>query len=352
MPPRETLSTLQEDYMPESERIVVTVAIDFSDDILVELREISPRLQVERHFPAVPPDAIARSEVLYTTGYFPDPEQVPKLRWIQLNSAGVNHALHHPIMQAEDIIVTSTSGIHATNMAHYCLMMMLMFNYKIRMALDLQSRAEWLGHSQEVFMPVDMERQTVGIVGYGSIGRELARLCAAMGMTILASKRDLRNTAEGNAFLLANTGDPSGDIPDRIYPANTVASMAKDCDYLVVTVPRTKETERLINDEVFEAMKPSGILVNVSRGAVVDEQALINALSSGAIGGAALDVFEQEPLPNTSPLWALDNVVITPHISGFTRDYHEKAALVFKENLRRYLDNRPLLNQLDRAKGY
>ncbi|MYC54764.1 MAG: D-2-hydroxyacid dehydrogenase [Chloroflexi bacterium] len=338
--------------MPESERIVVTAAIDFSDEILIELREISPRLQVERHFPVVPPDVIARSEILYTTGYYPKPEQALKLRWIQLNSAGVNHALHHPIMQAEDIIVTSTSGIHATNMAHYCLMMMLIFNYKIRMALDLQSRAEWLEHSPEVFMPVDMQRQTVGIVGYGSIGRELARLCAAMGMTVLASKRDLRNTAEDKAYQLPDTGDPSGDIPDRIYPAAAVASMAKDCDYLVVTVPRTKETERLIDEEVFQAMKPSGVLVNVARGAIVDEPALVNALSSGLIGGAALDVFEQEPLPKTSPLWALDNVVITPHIAGFTRDYHEKAAAVFKENLRRYLENRPLLNQLDRAKGY
>ncbi len=338
--------------MTDSARIVVTVAIDFADDILVELREISPRLQVERHFPSVPPEAIAQSEVLYTTGYFPEPEQAPKLRWIQLNSAGMNHALHHRIVQAEDIIVTSASGIHATNMAHFCLMMMLMFNYKIRLALEQQGKAQWLENAAEVFLPVDMERQTVGIVGYGSIGRELARLCRTMGMTVLASKRDLRSTAESDAFNLLGTGDPDGDIPDRIYPADTVASMAKDCDYLVVTVPHTDETEHLIDDEVFEAMKSTGLLVNVARGAVVDEQALITALSSGKIGGAALDVFEEEPLPTTSPLWALDNVIITPHVSGFTRDYHEKAALVFKENLRRYLDNRPLLNQLDRTKGY
>ena len=145
---------------------------------------------------------------------------------------------------------------------------------------------------------------------------------------------------------------PSGDIPDRIYPANTVASMAKDCDYLVVTTPQTAATEHLIGEEVFEAMKDSAVLVNVSRGAIVDEKAMITALSSGQIGGAALDVFEEEPLPTTSPLWNLDNVIITPHLSGFTRDYHDKAALVFKENLRRYLENRPLLNQLDRAKGY
>ena len=118
--------------MAESDRVVVTLAMDFSDEILAELREISPRLQVERHFPTVSADVIAKSEVLYTTGYYPEPEQAPKLRWIQMNSAGVNHALHHHIVQAEDIVVTTISGIHASNMAQYCLMAMLMFNYQMR----------------------------------------------------------------------------------------------------------------------------------------------------------------------------------------------------------------------------
>ncbi len=338
--------------MAENEPIVVTLAMDFSDEIVAELRELSPRLQVERHFPSVPPDVISRAEVLYTTGYFPAPEQAPKLRWIQMNSAGVNHALHHSIVRAEDIVVTTTSGIHASNMAQYCLMTMLMFNYDMRLAFALQSRAEWPDAPHRLFTPVDMELQTVGIVGYGSIGRELARLCSMIGMTVLASKRDISGTAETSAYVMPGFGDPSGDIPDRIYPAATVASMAKDSDFLVVTVPLTATTEHLIDDEVLSAMKASAVLINVSRGAVVDEKALITALSSGQIAGAALDVFEEEPLPNTSPLWNLDNVIITPHLSGFTRDYHDKAARVFKENLRRYLDNRPLLNQMDRAKGY
>ena len=338
--------------MSEGETINVTIAIDFRDDILADLREISPRLQIARHFPVVPADAIARTEVLYTADYYPEPEQAPKLRWIQVNSAGVNQALEHRVVQAGDIMVTSVSGVHATNMAHYSLMMMLMFNYKMRTALELQSRAEWPDKAGELLMPVDMERQTVGIVGYGSIGRELARLCKTMGMTVLASKRDLSNTVEEEAYGLPGFGDPTGDIPDRIYPAATVPSMAKDCDYLVITVPMTESTGHLINDDVFTAMKETAVLISISRGSVVDEKALITALSSGQLAGAALDVFEEEPLPSTSPLWNLDNVIITPHISGFTRDYHDKAALVFKENLRRYLDNRPLLNLLDRDKGY
>ena len=338
--------------MAENERVIVTLAMDFADEIVAEFRDISPRLKVERHFPAVGPDVIARTEVLYTTGYFPEPEEAPKLRWIQMNSAGVNHALRHAIVQVEDIVVTTASGIHASNMAQYCLMTMLMFNYSIRQAFELQSRAEWPPNPHSLFTPVDMERRAVGIVGYGSIGRELARLCSTIGMTVLASKRDISSTAQSNAYIIPEIGDPTGDIPDRIYPAATVASMARDSDYLVVTAPLTEDTRHLIDDEVLRAMKRSAVLINVSRGAIADEKALITALSSGQIAGAALDVFEEEPLPATSPLWSLDNVIITPHLSGFTRDYHEKAARVFKENLRRYLENRPLLNRMDRAKGY
>ena len=338
--------------MAENERVIVTLAMDFADEIVAEFREISPRLRVERHFPTIAPDVIARTEVLYTTGYFPEPEQAPKLRWIQMNSAGVNQALRHAIVQAEDIVVTTVSGIHASNMAQYCLMTMLMFNYSMRQAFDLQSRAEWPPNPHSLFTPVDMERRTVGIVGYGSIGRELARLCSTIGMTVLASKRDISSTAQTDAYIIPAIGDPSGDIPDRIYPAATVASMARDSDYLVVTAPLTEDTHHLIDDEVLSAMKRTAVLINVSRGAIVDEKALITALSSGQIAGAALDVFEEEPLATTSPLWQLDNVIITPHLSGFTRDYHDKAARVFKENLRRYLENRPLLNQMDRAKGY
>jgi phosphoglycerate dehydrogenase-like enzyme len=338
--------------MADTDKINVTLAVDFSDEILADLREVSPRLNIERHFPDVPNDVIANTEILFTGRYFPEPEQAPMLRWIQLFTAGMNHTFKHRIVQAEDIMVTSTSGIHATSMSNYALMMMLSFNFKMRMAYDLQSKAEWLPQAMQTFASVDMSEQTVGIVGYGSIGRELARLCSTMGMTVLASKRDVKKTADVDGYIEPRTGDPTGEIPDRIYPAEAIMSMAKDCDYLVVIVPMTPETKHMINDDVFDAMKDTAILINIARGSVVDEPALITALSSGKIGGAALDVFEQEPLPSTSPLWNLDNVIITPHISGFTKSYHQKAAKVFKENLKLYLDNRPLLNQLNRSKGY
>lgn len=338
--------------MSTTDKIHVTIAIDFSDEILAELREISPRLHIERHFPDVPDDVIAQTEILYTTSYFPTPEQAPKLRWIQLNSAGMNHAFKHEIVQKDDVLVTSTSGIHATNMAHYTLMMMLMFNYKMKDALEMQSRSEWLDNRFDFFQPVDLNEQTVGIVGYGAIGRELARLCAAMGMTVLASKNDVKNVANYVTYREEGTGDPEGDAPDRIYPSEALASMAKECDYLVVIVPMTDATHHMINAEIFDVMKDTAVLVNIARGSVVDEGAMIEALSSGKIAGAALDVFEEEPLPSTSPLWNLDNVLITPHLSGYTISYHKKASRLFKANLERYLASQPLLNQLDRSRWY
>lgn len=338
--------------MSDKEKINVVVAMDFSDEILAELREVSPRLNIERHFPDVKDEVLATTEILYTGRFFPDPEQVPLLRWIQLHSAGMDGAIKNRVIQAEDIVVTSTSGIHATQMANYCLMMILAFNYRLKQMLDHQAKAEWHPRSADMFKPRDLSAQTVGIVGYGSIGRELARLCSELGMTVLASKRNVMKTAETDEYSEEGTGDPQGEIPDRIYPAEAIQSLAKDCDYLVVTVPMTPSTSKMINKEVFDAMKETGILINVARGGVVDEKDLITAVSAGNMGGAALDVFEEEPLPSTSPLWNQDNVILTPHISGNSLNYHHKAANLFKENLKRYLENRPLLNQLNRKAGY
>jgi phosphoglycerate dehydrogenase-like enzyme len=128
--------------------------------------------------------------------------------------------------------------------------------------------------------------------------------------------------------------------------------MAADCDYLVVTVPLTEQTRQMVNERVLYAMKDTAILINIARGSVVDEKALITALSQNVIGGAALDVFEEEPLPSTSPLWQMDNVIISPHISGLIANYAVKAADLFIANLKRYLEKKPLYNQLDREAGY
>ena len=337
----------------QPEKINVLVAMDFSDEIINQFREVSPRLRIEKHFPEVPAAAWAETEVLYTSSKFPQPEQAPLLRWIQTHFAGIDGAIQQRIIQAEDVLVTSSSGIHAQSIANHCLMMIMAFNNKLPQMLDFQRKGEWPTNQYEIFAPTDLSRQTLGIAGYGSIGRELARIAHALGMKVLATKRDIKRPAENsNEYSPEGSGDPNGEIPERLYPGEALASMASECDYVVITVPLTDRTRHMVDEKVLAAMKPSGVLINIARGAVVDEKALISALAAERIGGAALDVFEEEPLPSGSPLWNMENVILSPHVSGNSRNLHEKAAALFIENLQRYVEKRPLLNQLNRETGY
>lgn len=338
---------------PSSDTIRVIVAMNFSDDIMAQLRAVSPRYQIERHFPNVPESAIAEAEVLYALSYFPDPSRAPRLRWIQTHSAGIDSVINEPIIQAEDVEVTTTSGIHATPMAEYCLMMMMAFAYKLPTMLRLQAKAEWPEKQRQMFAPRELRGQTVGIVGYGSIGRELARLADSAGMTVLAAKRDVMHPAlPEDKYQEAGIGDPTGEIPARLYPPEALSSMAQECDFLVLIAPLTGDTSHMVDERVLGAMKKTAVLINVARGGVVDEAALISALAAGRIAGAALDVFEEEPLPSTSPLWGMENVIISPHVAGNSSRYHEKAAALFAENLQRYIEKRPLLNRIERKRGY
>ncbi len=334
------------------EPIHVLVAMDFSDAIMERIREVSPRLKVERHYPNVPERAYAEAEILYSLRHFPSPVQSPRLRWIQLHTAGVDHAAKEPIIAAEDVEVTTTSGIHAIVMSEYCLMMITAFNYQLLTMQALQRRAEWTPDRHKIFAPRELRGQTLGIVGYGAIGRELARIADAMGMKVLAIKRDVKHPAEIDRWREAGTGDPEGEIPTRLYPPEAIASMAALCDYLVIAAPITDSSRHLIDEHVLKGMKKTAVLINVARGSLVDEAALISALAAERLGGAALDVFEEEPLPSTSPLWNLDNVIISPHVAGHSGRYHEKAAQVFIDNLTRYLAKEPLLNRFERTRGY
>ncbi len=331
------------------ERIQVVVAMDFADELVESLAALAPRLRVERHFPQVPASVWADTEVLYASRLIPLPEQAPRLRWIQLHSAGINHLLGKPILAAEDVAITTASGIHATPIAEHCLAMMLAFACRLSHFQRRQAAAEWdrSGRTSDT-----LRGQTLGIVGYGSIGRELARLADCLGVTVVAMRRDLRQSAATERYMEPGLGDPQAAIPTRLYPPQALASMLAVCDFVALTLPLTIGTQHLIDAAMLEAMKPNAVLINVSRGAIVDEAALITALAAERIAGAALDVFEEEPLPASSPLWGLDNVIITPHIAGNMRQYHEKAAALFSENLRRYLHNEPLLNLYDRDRGY
>ncbi len=335
--------------------VEVLVTVQFLEAEIEALREVSPRLRVTmmdaREVREIPNEVWNRSEVLYTGRMLPAPDQVPALRWIQFHFAGVDFALDQPLLQKPEILATTLSGAAAPQMAEYALGMILALSRRLPEIAAHQARAEWPRERWERFRPVDLRGSTVGIIGYGSIGREIARLLNAFGAKVLAVKRDVMHP-EDPGYIIPGLGDPGGDAFSRLYPFQALKSMMKECDFVVVTLPLTEETRGLVGAAEFAAMKPAAYLINLARGGVVDQAALLMALQEKRIAGAALDVFEEEPLPAGHSFWKLPNVIVSPHIAGMSNYYNERAMDLFIENCKRYLAGSPLLNRFDPQKGY
>jgi phosphoglycerate dehydrogenase-like enzyme len=244
--------------------------------------------------------------------------------------------------------------VHAATIAEYAVTMLLALAHRVPRMVEWQARGTWPPDEQRwpLFVPSEVRGATLGVIGYGSIGRELARIAkAAFGMTVLASKRDpARRTDDG--YCLPGTGDPEGRLPDEWLGHAQLDSLLARSDVVVLCAPLTAETRGLIGEAALGRMKPSAYFINVGRGASVDEAALARALRERRIAGAAVDVFAQEPPPAGHPLYRLDNVILSPHVSGFLPSYDEKCSVLFAENLRRHLAGEPLLNLVDRSRGY
>jgi phosphoglycerate dehydrogenase-like enzyme len=338
-----------------SKTVQVLITIAFPESLVSPLKGISPRLNITvqgaQKVEEIPPDLWAQTEVLYTDRIIPAPEQAPNLHWVQLHWAGADHALDLPIIQKADLILTNLSGASASQVAEFALTMMLALGHHLPALAANQSRGDWPRDRWNRFTPQELRNSTLGIVGYGSIGRQAARLLHTFGTTILAAKRDAMHP-EDTGYIPEGLGDPNGDLVNRLYPSQALRSMLKECDYVLVTVPLTRDTRGLIGAAELAAMKPSAYLIDVSRGGVVDQAALAAALRDKKIAGAALDVFPDEPLPPDSPLWKLPNVIVSPHVSGYSRHYDERAMALFAENLHRYLADLPLYNQVNLERGY
>src|SRR5438105_3551785 len=193
----------------------------------------------------------------------------------------------------------------------------------------------------------------LGVIGYGSIGRELARMATtSLGMRVLACKREPSRRAD-DGYRLPGTGDPEGTLPQAWFAPARLHDLLARSDVVVMSAPLTPETRAMIGAAELAAMKPSAFFVNVGRGATVDEAALASALKAGRLAGAAVDVFAEEPPPPGHPLYgALDTVIVSPHVSGFLPSYDDRCTELFAENLKRFLAGAPLLNLVDRARGY
>jgi phosphoglycerate dehydrogenase-like enzyme len=335
--------------------IEVLITIPFADAQINILRNISPRLnltvQPAHKFEDIPLETWSRTEVLYTDRVLPPPAQVPNLNWIQFHSAGIDFAVDSPLLKMPGIVATTLSGAAAVQVAEYTTMMILALGHRLLELQAAQAKSEWPRDHWERFIPHELFNSTVGLVGYGSLGRQIARVLQPFGATILATKRDVMHPQDVD-YILDGYGDPHGDYFHRLYPIQALRSMLKECDYIVDTLPLTPDTRGLINAEVLAVVKPSAFLIDLGRGGIVDHTALIAALTERHLAGAALDVFPEEPLHPSSPLWRMPNVIITPHLSGISAFYDDRAVALFADNLNRYLVGLPLYNRFDPQKGY
>lgn len=270
------------------------------------------------------------------------PEQfkaAQKLRWIHSPAAAV-HQLMFPELIASDVLLTNAREVHGPVVAEHVIALIFALAKKIPEAVRLQQKHIW---GQEIMWrerprPREVCGATLGLIGLGSIGREVSRLAAGLGMRVIAVRENLQK--EKPAAVQA------------VHAFADIDSLLQQSDYVALAVPVTPATRGLMNAARLAKLKPDACLINVGRGPLVDESALIDALRNHRIGGAALDVFEQEPLPADSPLWNLDHLLITPHTAGLTDKLWERHYVLLTENLRRYLAHQPLLAVVDKAKGY
>ncbi len=257
------------------------------------------------------------------------------LRWIQQWGAGADWLLHNPEAVQLDFVLTNASGVHAIPISEHILAMLLAFARGLPNAIRAQLEKQWKGpDDSEVF---ELAGKTLLLIGTGAIGARTARLAAAFDMQVFGIRRNPAETLEGVKTMFA---------PNRLI------ELLPRADFVVLTVPLTAETTGMIGRRELGAMKPSAFIVNIGRGGTIEEQVLIEALREGWIAGAGLDVFEAEPLPEDSPLWSMQNVLITAHYAGITPQYHTRAMTIFLDNLRRYVAGQPLRNVVDKQQGY
>ncbi|HEU20653.1 MAG TPA: D-2-hydroxyacid dehydrogenase [Deltaproteobacteria bacterium] len=339
------------------EKIPVLIVHGFKDDALSVLEPYRGKF-LFRSEKAVTPDEVAAaldsfpdSEILYSIHTPTRWDSRWRLRWIQLHYAGADHVLFDII--PDRVAVTTVSGVTGMAIAEHAFALILALRRRIPEMLSLQDSKTWLDMKSKwkKFARPLLNGETVGILVYGSIGRQIGKIAQAFGMDVLACKRNPHDKAD-RGFIIPGTGDPHGTIPRGYYGPDRLIEMLRVCDIIVNALPATTETKQVIGRDAFAAMKQGAMFISVGRGATVDEGALIDSLETGHLFGAGIDVFQEEPLPPSHPFWRLDNVIISPHVSGFFNRYDELSMMLFRENLDRYLAGRPLLNSIDRQRGY
>ncbi len=339
-------------------KVLVTHEVD--EDALAVMRDADPRVQVtmvpyrekteqrglrrkgkmSEHVQApLSPDLLAGLSEADVTFSLDLPTNVlklaPRLRWVQNIGAGIDHLLAPGGVGVweSDVMITNMGGFNSRAIAEFVIGYMLSYVKRTREFFEAQAEKRWSRQSGQA-----LGGQTAGIVGMGRIGAEVAKLSKAFDMTVIANRRY-----------------PPDDVPpyvDRMLGPEGLHDLLGASDFVVVALPAVADTAKIIGEAELRAMKPTGVIINVARGTVIDEQALTRALYEGWIGGAALDVFEQEPLSSESALWEAPRTIITPHASAISGNYGTDSARFFAANLKRFIAGEPLQNLVDKRKGY
>lgn len=318
-----------------------------------ELRARVPDVEVHRVAGGDTVDAalLSRVDLLHTGDWFPAAADAPALRCVQLDTSGVDHVRVTDLWQT-DVPIATLGGIAPVPMAEYAMMAMLELAHRMPLIERVRAERSWPTNADRLarFTPRSLPGATVGIIGYGRIGREISRLATAFGMRVMGVRRTATSAPAADRF---DTGRHlPGEDRAEVVSMQHLDDVLRQSDVLVVVVPLTELTRGLIGPAELDLLRPGAFVVNIARGGIVDEPALLERLRDGRLGGVALDVFDDEPLPADSPWWSESGALITPHVAGLAPQYHAQTLDLVVENLARLASGRPILNEVDRVSGY
>lgn len=308
----------------------IYIRYSFKEDLLNKIMESNKEIEIT--------DNLEEADVFL--GWYILREEFMKaknLKWIQLTSAGVDNILFDELINS-DVIVTTASGVHPKPIAEHVFGLILAWTRRINIAIRGKMEKKW--NKDEIKWCDELTGKILGIIGYGKIGQEIGRIAKCFGMKVVGVKRDVSKREDLNFY------------PDELLSIEKIDNVLKEADIIVISLPLTPETLDLIGERELKMMKKEAILVNIGRGRTIKEEALIKALKEKWIQCALLDVFYDEPLPSDSPLWDLENVIITPHIAGMTPYYDERLIEIFLHNLKSYPDKNKMINVVNKVLGY
>ncbi|KAH8692121.1 putative dehydrogenase [Talaromyces proteolyticus] len=321
----------------------------------------------------VPKDVLANASIIaLLTRHLPLPDSIPNVKLIHTFSAGADHVSNEPYITQTDLPFTTSSGIHGPPISEWVLLNWLVSSKHYNKLYEAQKSHEWISKDFFGFGVSDHVGKRVGILGYGSIGRQIGRIAVALGMQVIAytaSAHDTPESRKDNGYIVPGTGDPDGSLPIEWHHGTTKEELrhflsTTKLDYIVISLPLTPATTNLFDREEFDAWSSSlssqatgasptkGFLTNISRGKIVNTDALIHAVQAKKIRGAALDVTDPEPLPKEHPLWDIEGIQISPHISGIGSEYYVRALDLLGINIERLENGEPLINLYRRKRGY